>query len=329
MYGTIENMRIFTGTANPKLAENISKYLHMPMGSIQIKKFSDGESFVKIEENIRNRDVFLIQPTCPPVNDHLMELLIMVDAAKRASAGSITAVIPYYGYARQDRKADARTPISAKLVADLITAAGVTRVVSIDLHANQIQGFFNVPVDNLYGAVVLLRYLKESLWRETYDPGRGRSNMVIVTPDVGGAERARFFAKHLDAKMAIVDKSRPEANVSQVMNVIGKVEGKDAVLVDDMVDTAGSLCKAAEEIMKRGARRVWAAASHPVFSGEAIKRITDSPIEKLIVTDTIPMSDEAKACEKIVTVSVAELLSEAMRRLLTTESLSELFLDEL
>ena len=329
MYGTIENMRIFTGTANQKLAENICKYLHMPLGKIQIKQFSDGESFVKIEENIRNRDVFLIQPTCPPVNDHLMQLLIMVDAAKRASAGSITAVIPYYGYARQDRKADARTPISAKLVADLITAAGVSRVVAIDLHANQIQGFFNVPVDNLYGAVVLLRFLKESLWRETYDPGLGRSNMVIVTPDVGGAERARFFAKHLDAKMAIVDKNRPEANVSQVMNVIGKVEGKDAVLVDDMVDTAGSLCKAAEAIMQRGARRVWAAASHAVFSGEAIKRINDSPIEKLIVTDTIPIRPEALTCEKIVTVSVAELLSEAMRRLLTTESLSELFLDEL
>lgn len=325
MYKSYNNIRILTGNGNPQLAENICKYLDLPLASAKVTRFADGEVQCQILENIRNRDVFIIQPTCPPVNDHLMELLIMADAAKRASAASITTVIPYYGYARQDRKAAPRTPISAKLVADLIQVAGVRRMVSIDLHANQIQGFFNIAVDNLFGSNVLVKYLKETLWKESYDPSTQQSNIIMVSPDAGGAERARAFAKHLDARMAIVDKRRPEANESKVMNVIGKVNGKDAVLLDDMVDTAGTLTHAAQAISDFGANKVWACCTHPVLSGPAIERIRKSPIEKLIVTDTIPLSAEAQKCEKITVVSVAELLAEVMRRLVTNESISQLF----
>lgn len=325
MYQSYDNIRIFSCNGNPSLAANICKYLNLPMGAAQVDRFSDGEVMVKILENIRNRDAFIIQPTCPPVNDNLMELLIMADAMKRASAASITAIIPYYGYGRQDRKAAPRTPISAKLVADLIQVAGVRRMVSIDLHANQIQGFFNIAVDNLFGANVLVHYLKETLWKKTYDPEKQRSRIVMVSPDTGGAERARAFAKKLDAKMAVVDKRRPEANVAQVMNVIGKVDGKDAVLLDDMVDTAGTLCSAATAIMDRGANMVWACCTHPLLSKNAVERINDSPIERLIVTDTVPLFEKAKQSEKIIVISAAELLAEVIRRLVTNESISELF----
>jgi len=325
MYKSFNNIRIFCGNANKPLAVNICKYLNMPLGEASITSFADGEINVKILDNIRNRDVFIIQPTCPPVNDHLMELLIMVDAAKRASAASITAIIPYYGYSRQDRKAAPRTPISAKLVADLLQVAGVRRMVSVDLHANQIQGFFDIAVDNLYGANSMIPHLKETLWRETYDPQRQKSRIVMVSPDAGGAERTRMYASHLDAKMAVVDKRREEANVAAVMNVIGKVNDKDAVLLDDMVDTGGSLCKAAEAIRKLGANRVWASCTHAILSGDAVKRIEDSPIERLVVTDTIPLTEEAQKCKKIIVVSVADMLAEAIRRLVTNESISELF----
>ncbi len=325
MYKSFENIRVFTGNGNRQLAENICKYINLPLGQAHVGRFADGEVTVKILDNIRNRDVFIIQPTCPPVNDRLMELLIMIDAVKRASAASITAVIPYYGYARQDRKAAPRTPISAKLVADLIQVAGVRRMVSIDLHANQIQGFFNIAVDNIFGSNVLVSYLKETLWKESYDPNTQRSNIVMVSPDVGGAERARAFSKKLDASMAIVDKRRPEANVANVMNVIGKVKGKDAVMLDDMVDTAGTLTKGAEAIKELGARRVWACCTHPLLSKNAVERIEKSPIEHLIVTDTIPLRENARESKKIVVVSVAELLAEVIRRLVTNESISELF----
>ncbi len=327
MYKSLDNIRLFSGNANRPLAENICKYLDFPLGRAVVGRFADGEINLKILDNIRNRDVFIIQPISPPANDHLMELLIMVDAVKRASAASITAIIPYYGYARQDRKGAPRTPITAKLVADLLQTAGVRRVVSIDLHANQIQGFFDSAVDNLYGAKVLVSYLKEALWRKTYDPQTGQSNIIMVSPDAGGAERTRLFANQLDARLAVVDKRRPEANVSDVMNVIGKVKGRDAVLLDDMVDTAGTLTKAAQAIKDLGAKSVWACCTHPVLSGPAVERIEKSPIERLIVTDTIPLRDDAKACKKITVVSIAELLAESIRRLTTNESISELFPD--
>ena len=325
MYKSFENIRIFSGNGNRPLAQAICDYLHIPLGNASIGRFADGEVNVKILDNIRNRDIFIVQSTCPPVNDTLMELLIMIDAVKRASAASITAVIPYYGYARQDRKAAPRTPISAKLVADLIQVSGARRVVSVDLHANQIQGFFDFSVDNLYGAKVIVKYLKETLWKESFNPETNRSNIVMVSPDVGGAERARAFSKKLNGTMAIVDKHRSAPNVSAVMNLIGEVEGKDAVLLDDMVDTAGTLTHAAQAIKEKGARTVWACCTHPLLSRNAMERIEASPIERLIVTDSIPLRDDAKASKKICVVSVAELLAEAIRRLTTNESLSELF----
>ena len=325
MYKSFDNIRVFSGNANITLAQNICKYINLPLGRCEVGTFADGEINVKILDNIRNRDVFIIQPTCPPVNHHLMELLIMMDAVKRGSAASITAVIPYYGYARQDRKAAPRTPISAKLVADLLQVAGLRRMVSVDLHANQIQGFFNIAVDNLFGAKALVSYLKGTLWKESYDPQKQKSNIIMVSPDAGGAERTRTYASHLDAKMAVVDKRREEANVAAVMNVIGKVKGKDAVLLDDMVDTAGSLTKASIAIKELGAKRVWACCTHAVLSGKAVQRLEDSAIEKLIVTDTIPLSEEAAKCKKIIVVSLADMLAEAIRRLVTNESISELF----
>ncbi len=312
----INHLKIFTGNANPALAQKISAYLSIPLGQAVVKTFSDGEIYVEIKENVRGADVFVIQPTCPPVNDHLMELLIMVDALRRASARRITAVMPYYGYARQDRKVVPRTPITAKLVANLITVAGARRVLTIDLHAGQIQGFFDIPVDHLYAAPVLIRYLKEEF--------RGK-DLVIVSPDAGGVERARAYAKRLDAGLAIIDKRRLRPNESEVMNVVGDVKGKVAIILDDMIDTAGTMCKAAEALAERGAKEVHGMATHPVLSGPALERIKKSPMKSVVVTDTIPLREEARKLKKIKVLSVAELLGEAIRRIHNDDSVSSLF----
>lgn len=308
-------LKVFSGNANRPLAEKVCDYLGISLGNAEVKTFSDGEISVEINENVRGKDVFIIQPTCPPVNDNLMELLIMIDAARRASAGRITAVIPYYGYARQDRKVAPRQPISAKLVANLITVAGASRVLTMDLHAGQIQGFFDIPVDNLYARPVLLHYLKEHF----------KDDLVIVSPDAGGVERARAFAKRLDASLAIIDKRRERANVAEVMNIIGDVKGKTAVIVDDMVDTGGTLTKAASALLDKGASAVYACCTHPVLSGNAVQRIEESPIKELIVTDTIPLSEEARKCKKIKVLSVGKLFGEAVRRIHLNESVSVLF----
>jgi len=313
----VNHLKIFSGSANPELAEKICKYLATPLGHSTLKRFSDGELFVEIEENVRGADVFIVQPTCPPVNENLMELLIMIDAARRASARRITAVIPYYGYARQDRKTAPRTPISAKLVANLIVTAGARRVLTMDLHAGQIQGFFDIPVDHLYAMPVFLQYIRENFRDE---------EIVIVSPDAGGVERAREYAKRLNALMAIVDKRRPRPNESEVMNIIGEVKDKIAIIVDDMVDTAGTMCKAAQALMDRGAKEVYAIATHPVLSGNAVERIANSPIKKMLVSDTIPLKEEAKAIGKIEVLSVANLLGEAIRRIHTDDSISSLFI---
>lgn len=310
-------IKIFSGSSNPELAKKICKYLAIPLGKSTLKRFSDGELFVEIEENIRGADVFIVQPTCSPVNENLMELLIMVDAARRASARRITAVIPYYGYARQDRKTAPRTPISAKLVANLIVIAGARRVLTMDLHAGQIQGFFDIPVDHLYAMPVFLQFIKKEFKNR---------DIIIVSPDAGGVERAREYAKRLDSTFAIVDKRRPRPNESEVMNIIGEVKDKVAIIVDDMVDTAGTICKAAEALLDRGAIEVYAIATHPVLSGKAIERIAASPLKALIVSDTIPLRDEAKALDKIKVLSVAELLGEAIRRIHTDDSISSLFI---
>ncbi|MEZ0344057.1 MAG: ribose-phosphate pyrophosphokinase [Caldimicrobium sp.] len=313
----VNHLKIFSGSANPELAEKICKYLATPLGHSTLKRFSDGELFVEIEENVRGADVFIVQPTCPPVNENLMELLIMIDAARRASARRITAVIPYYGYARQDRKTAPRTPISAKLVANLIVVAGARRVLTMDLHAGQIQGFFDIPVDHLYAMPVFLQYIKEKFKAD---------DIVIVSPDAGGVERAREYAKRLNTTMAIVDKRRPRPNESEVMNIIGDVQNKIAIIIDDMVDTAGTMCKAAEALMEKGARAVYAIATHPVLSGKAVERIAASPIKAMIVSDTIPLKEEAKAIGKIQVLSVANLLGEAIRRIHTDDSISSLFI---
>lgn len=313
----VNHLKIFSGSANPELAEKICKYLATPLGHSTLKRFSDGELFVEIEENVRGADVFIVQPTCPPVNENLMELLIMIDAARRASARRITAVIPYYGYARQDRKTAPRTPISAKLVANLIVVAGARRVLTMDLHAGQIQGFFDIPVDHLYAMPVFLQYIKENFKSE---------EIVIVSPDAGGVERAREYAKRLNTTMAIVDKRRPRPNESEVMNIIGEVQNKIAIIIDDMVDTAGTMCKAAEALMDKGAKEVYAIATHPVLSGKAVERIAASPLKALIVSDTIPLKEEAKAIGKIQVLSVANLLGEAIRRIHTDDSISSLFI---
>ena len=306
---------LFSGNANPLLAQAIGAYLETPLAKIKIQRFSDGESFCEINENVRGVDAFVIQPTCSPVNDNVMELLIICDALRRASAGSITAVIPYYGYARQDRKVAPRTPITSKLVADLIVASGVTRVVSVDLHAGQIQGFFNIPFDHLFAMPVLLEELKK-----TFD-----STAVFVSPDAGGVERARAFSKRLNAGLAIIDKRRERANVSEVMHLIGDVDGKDCILIDDMIDTAGTLAGAARALMNNGARRIVACATHGILSGPAIQRIQDSPLSEVIVADTVPLSPEAKACSKIRQVSIARLLGEAIKRIHSSDSVSSLF----
>ena len=308
-------IKIFSGNSNPALAEKICSYVGVPLGKVQVKTFSDGEIAVDIDESVRGLNTFVVQSTCSPVNNNLMELLIMIDALRRASADRINAVIPYYGYARQDRKVAPRQPISAKLVANLITVAGASRVLTMDLHAGQIQGFFDIPVDNLYASPILLDYLRT----------RFKDDLVIVSPDTGGVERARAFAKRLDASLAIIDKRRQAANVAQVMNIIGDVEGKAVVLLDDLVDTAGTLANSAEALKEHGALSVYACCTHPVLSGKAIERINDSPIEELIVTDTIPIRQEASRCKKIKVLPVAELFGEAIKRIYDNESVSSLF----
>jgi ribose-phosphate pyrophosphokinase len=309
---------ILSGNANRPLAEKICEKLGKTLGHADIRRFSDGELFVEIGENVRGRDVYVVQSTCRPVNDTLMELLVMIDALKRASAKEINVVAPYYGYARQDRKVAPRTPISAKLVADLMTAAGATRVVSMDLHAGQIQGFFNIPFDNLFSSPVIVDYLKKEL--------AGHTDIVMVSPDAGGVERARAYAKRLDAAVAMIDKRRTGPNVAKAMNIVGEVEGKIAIILDDMIDTAGTLTEAAHAVLDRGATKVFAAATHGVLSGPAIERISNSKIEKVIVTDTIPLSPEAKACKKVVQLSVADLFAEAIYRIHNYDSVSSLFI---
>ncbi len=313
------SMAVFSGSANPQLAYDIVRHLSVPMGRADVSRFSDGEITVELMENVRGRDVYIVQPTCPPANDHIMELLVMVDACRRASAARITAVVPYFGYARQDRRPRAmRVPITAKLVANMIASAGVDRLLTVDVHADQIQGFFDIPVDNVYASPVLLG----DVWKQKYD------NLVVVSPDVGGVVRARAIAKRMDdAELAIIDKRRPKANVSEVMNIIGEVEGKSCVIVDDLVDTAGTLCHAASALKDAGAKRVMAYITHPVLSGAAIERITNSQIDELVVTDTIPLRDAAKNCPKIRQLSVAELLAETMRRIRDEESVSSLYID--
>jgi len=310
----MQKMTLFTGNANPKLAQDIASYLDVPLGKADVGTFSDGECAVDILENVRGRDVFVIQPTCAPANSHLMELLVMTDALRRASARRVTAVIPYYGYARQDRKARPRAPITAKLVANLITTSGCDRALSLDLHAGQIQGFFDIPVDNLYATPVLLQAIRERIHGE----------LTIISPDAGGVERARAYAKRLDATLAIIDKRRERANVSEVMHIIGDVADRRCVIVDDMVDTAGTLTEAARCLVEAGATSVAAAITHPVLSGPAIKRITESPLEELITTDTIPLRPDVDS-SKIHVVSVAEQIGEAIRRINNEESVSSLF----
>jgi len=313
--GTFDKMRVFTGNSNVSLSQMICEHLGIPLGKAQVKRFSDGEINVEIDESVRGMDVFVIQSTCPPVNDHLMELLILIDALKRASAARINAVIPYYGYARQDKKVVPRASISAKLVSDLITTAGASRLLTVELHASQIQGFFNIPVDHLYASPLLSDYLKERFQRD----------LVIVSPDAGGVERARAFAKRLNVGLAIVDKRREMPNVAKVMNIIGDVVGKEAILLDDMVDTAGTLCNAAFALKEEGAENIYAYCTHGILSGGAIDRLMESPLQEVIVTDTIPLRGEAVSCKRLKVLSVAPLLAEAIKRIHRDESVSSLF----
>ena len=306
---------IFSGNSNPTLSQKICKYIHVPLGGEKVKRFSDGEIQIEIDENVRSKDVFVIQSICSPVNDNLVELLLMLDALKRASANRITAVIPYYGYARQDKKVAPRVPISAKLVADLLTVAGATRIITMDLHAGQIQGFFNIPVDNLFAAPVIIDYIRKKF----------NNDLVIVSPDAGGVERARAFAKRLNAGLAIIDKRREAPNQAKAMAVIGDVTDKIVVILDDMVDTAGTLVEAAGAIMKNGAREIHASCSHAVLSGPAIERIEDSDLKTLVVTDTIPLKKNARACNKIKVLSISELIGEAIIRSFKGDSVTSLF----
>ncbi len=312
-------MTVLTGNANPQLAHDIARHLMVPLGRAAVSRFSDSETTVELLENVRGRDVFVVQPTSPPANDHLMELLVMVDACRRASAARITAVIPYFGYARQDRRPRAmRVAITAKLVANMIASAGVDRVLTVDLHADQVQGFFDIPVDNVYASPVLLG----DIWKQKHE------NLIVVSPDVGGVVRARAMAKRLDdADLAIIDKRRPRPNESEVMNIIGEVQGKTCVLIDDLVDTAGTLCHAASALKKAGAKRVLAYITHPVLSGPAVERVSKSELDELVVTDTIPLSEEAKRCGRIRQLTVAGLLAETMRRIRDEESVSSLYID--
>ncbi len=311
-------MMIFTGNANPRLAEDVARKLNLPMGKSAVSRFSDGEVMVEILENVRGRDVFVLQSTCAPTNDNLMEVLVMVDALKRASASRITAAIPYFGYARQDRRPrSARVAITAKVVANMLTTAGVDRVLTMDLHSDQIQGFFDIPVDNIYSSPILLG----DVWKQNYQ------NLMVVSPDVGGVVRARALAKRMEADLAIIDKRRPKPNVAKVMHIIGEVEGRTCVLVDDMVDTANTLCEAAQALKDHGAVRVASYCTHPVLSGKAVERIANSQLDELVVTDTIPLSEEAKQCGRIRQLSVAELLAETMHRISNEDSVSSLFME--
>jgi ribose-phosphate pyrophosphokinase len=312
-------MMVFSGNANTKLAQEIAHFLRIQLGKAVVGKFSDGEVQVEIMENVRGKDVFIVQPTCQPTNDNLMELLVMVDAMRRASAARVTAVMPYFGYARQDRRPrSARVPITAKVVANMLEAVGTDRLLTVDLHADQIQGFFNIPVDNVYASPILLG----DVWRQKYP------NLIVVSPDVGGVVRARALAKRLDdADLAIIDKRRPKANVAKVMNIIGDVEGRTCVMVDDLVDTAGTLCKAAQALKEHGAEKVVAYITHPVLSGPAIENIRNSQLDELVVTDTIPLNPEAQACSNIRVLSMAEMLAETIRRISNEESVSSMYMD--
>jgi ribose-phosphate pyrophosphokinase len=313
------NLMVFTGNANIKLANDIARELGVPMGKAVVGRFSDGEVAVEIMENIRGRDIYLIQPTCAPTADNFIELLVLVDALKRASASRVTAVIPYFGYARQDRRPrSARVPITAKVAAKMISAVGTDRVITIDLHADQIQGFFDIPVDNVYASPLTMA----DIWQH-----QGSEDMVVVSPDVGGVVRARAIAKRLDAELAIIDKRRPRANVSKVMNIIGDIEGKSCVMVDDMVDTAGTLCTAAGALKEHGAVRVVAYCVHPILSGPAISNIKNSELDELVVTDTIPLNKDARDCDKIRQLSVAQMLAETIRRMAQGESVSSMYID--
>lgn len=312
----VSEIKLFTGNANPALAARIARYLGIPLGQAKVGTFSDGEIHVEVGENVRGRDVFLVQSTCAPTNDNLMELLILTDACKRASAGRITAVVPYYGYARQDRKVAPRVPITAKLVADLMSSAGVDRVLTMELHAGQIQGFFDIPVDNLYSASLICDHLEREV---------DLTDAVVVSPDAGGVERARAIAKRIKASLAIIDKRRKAANVAEVMNIIGDVKGKTAILIDDMIDTAGTLTRGAAALKEAGAVDIYACATHPVLSGPAVDRINASPIKTVLVTDSIPLNEQAAASDRIAVVSVDALLAEAIRAIHHHDSVSRLF----
>ena len=310
---------IFSGNANPELARRIASHLHISLGKATVQTFSDGEVSVEIEETVRGREIFIIQPTSQPTNDHIMELMVMIDALRRASAERVTAVVPYFGYSRQDRRPrSSRVPITAKVVANMLESAGLDRILTVDLHADQIQGFFNIPVDNVYASPILLG----DVWRQRHE------NLLVVSPDVGGVVRARALAKRLgDADLAIIDKRRPKANVAQVMNIIGDVEGKNCVLVDDLVDTAGTLCKAAAALKEHGAVSVAAYCTHPVLSGPAIENLTGSQLDELVVTDTIPLTESARACGKVRQLSIATMLAETIRRIYQDESVSSMYMD--
>jgi ribose-phosphate pyrophosphokinase len=313
-----DSLMVFTGNANPKLAADVVKRLNIKLGRANVGRFSDGETSVELMENVRGKDVFILQPTCAPTNDNLMELIILTDALKRSSAGRITAAVPYFGYARQDRRPrSARVPIAAKVIANMLQAVGVQRVLTVDLHADQVQGFFDIPVDNIYATPILLG----DIWRQRHD------GLMVVSPDVGGVLRARAAAKRLEADLAIFDKRRPKANVSEVMHIIGDVDGRSCVIMDDIVDTAGTLCKAAQALKENGAQRVMAYCTHPVLSGNAVARIDESALDEVVVTDTILLSDEARKCAKIRVVSIAGLLAETMLRISNEESVSSLFME--
>lgn len=311
------NLTVFSGNANPDLARKVVKHLAIPLGNVDLGKFSDGETFAEILDNVRGKDVFVLQPTCAPTNDNLMELLVMVDAIRRASALRITAVVPYFGYARQDRRVrSVRVPITAKMVADMMCTVGVDRVLTVDLHADQIQGFFSCPVDNIYGSPVLLDHIERQHYK----------NLIVVSPDVGGVVRARALAKQLnDAELAIIDKRRPKANEAQIMHIIGDVANKTCILIDDIVDTAGTLCKAAQALKEHGAAKVVAYSTHAVLSGAAVENIAKSQLDQLVVTDTIPLREEAKKCARIHQLTIAPLLAESIRRVCNAESISALF----
>lgn len=314
----MRRMVLVSGTSNPTLSKKISEFLDVPLVNPQIRRFANGEIYCEMEKNVRGADVFVIQSTCAPVNENLMELLIIVDALKRASANSITAVVPHYGYSRQDRKGAPRTPITAKLVADMMTVAGASRVVTMDLHAGQIQGFFNIPFDNIFASPVLLEYIQKNL---------DRTNLITVSPDAGGVERVRHYAKKLQADLALIDKRRTGPNVAEAMNVIGDVAGKDCIIIDDMIDTAGTLVQAAKALRKNGAKRIYAAATHPVFSDPAIQRIAEcEELEAVLVTDTIPLSENARKLDKIKVVTTADILAKAIHRTFNHDSVSSLFI---